>query len=374
MLIAPSIKEYLTNNNVQLGASYPVGQASTDLYTKGCEAAASYINASPSEVVLGPSTTQLFRNLSQSLLPQLKQGDEFIVSAVDHEANIASWVTLAEQKNIKLKWWKPEPTTNPKLTPENLKPLLSSHTKLVTCTHASNILGTIHDIRAIADTVHTVPGALLCVDGVAYAPHRRLDMKALDVDFYSFSWYKVYGPHIANLYAHERTFDKLSTLGHFFNPSATLENKLGLAAANYELVQAVPKVVEYLGGSNSDSVFKAIAEHEGELHSVLLEYLNGRSDITIYGEKTEDPRVRVPTISFCVNGKSSKEIVERVEAVSDFGFRWGHFYSYRLVDEVLRPGDDTKDGVIRVSMVHYNTLEEIREFVKVFDDTLKMWE
>lgn len=297
-----------------------------------------------------------------------------MVSALDHEANIASWVTLASQRGITLKWWKPSPDPNPKLTPENLKPLLSSRTKLVTCTHASNVLGTIHDIRAIADTVHSVPGALLCVDGVAYAPHRQLDMKALDVDFYSFSWYKVYGPHMANLYAHERTFDRLATLGHFFNPDATLENKLGLAAANYELAQAIPKVVDYLGAGHPGPFFKEAAEHEGELQSVLLDYLRGREDIVIYGEASEDPRKRVSTVSFCVKGKSSKEIVERVEAVSDFGFRFGHFYSYRLVDEILRPGEDTKDGIIRVSMVHYNTLEEIREWVRVFDDTLKMWE
>lgn len=356
------ISDYLTNTNVQLGATYPIGRASTTLYTKGCEAAASYINASPDEVVLGPSTTQLFRNLSQSLAPSLSAGDEIIISKIDHEANIASWVSLAEQKNLTVKWWSvPDsdiPCHNPKLTPENLKPLLSGKTKLVTCTHASNILGTIHDIRALADTVHTVPGAMICIDAVAYAPHRKLDMKALDVDFYSFSWYKVYGPHVANLYAHRRTFDRLTSLGHFFNPSATLENKLGLAAANYELVSAVPKVVEYLNGANSESFFKEVAEHEGELQSVLLDYLNSRDDVTVYGERSADPKLRVPTVSFSIKGKSSKEVVEKAESNSDFGFRWGGFYSYRLIHEVLMP-DQPKEvrdaGVIRVSMVHYNT-------------------
>lgn len=79
-----------------------------------------------------------------------------------------------------------------RLTADNLRPLLSNKTKLVTCTHTSNILGTIHDIKAIADEVHKIPGALLCVDGVAFAPHREVDVKALGVDFYSFSWYKVH--------------------------------------------------------------------------------------------------------------------------------------------------------------------------------------
>lgn len=348
-----------------------MGRDSSRLYADGCKSAAAYINASPEEVVLGPSTTQLFRNLSLSLHEHLEPDDEIVVSALDHEANIASWVTLAKLKNLKLKWWTTEPCTNPKLTPEKLRPLLSDKTRLVTCTHASNLLGTIHDIRAIADAVHQIPGAMLCVDGVAYAPHRKLDMKALDVDFYAFSWYKVYGPHVANLYANKRTFDKLASLGHFFNPSDTLENKIGLAGASYELVQAVPAVVDYLGGSNPHPVFQSIEEHEGKLQKVLLDYLNSREDITIYGETSSDQRLRVCTVSFICNRMGSQELVERVEANSDFGFRWGHFYSWRLVDTVLRPGQTTKDGVVRVSMVHYNTLAQIEQFVKVLDDALK---
>lgn len=127
-----------------------------------------------------------------------------IVSAVDHEANIAPWVTLAERQDLTIKWWKPKNQTNPKLLAEDLKELLTEKTKLVTCTHASNILGTIHDIKSIAETVHTIPGALLCVDAVAYAPHRQINVRDLGVDFYAFSWYKVmflctsYTMHLSN--------------------------------------------------------------------------------------------------------------------------------------------------------------------------------
>jgi selenocysteine lyase/cysteine desulfurase len=139
--------------------------------------------------VLGSSTTQLFRNLSQAL--EFPAGSEIIVSSIDHEANIASWVVMAERRNLVLKWWSPKTKENPKLLASDLLSLLSEKTKLVTCTHASNILGTIHDIKAIAEAVHAVPGALLCVDAVAYAPHRLIDVTALGVDFYAFSWYKV---------------------------------------------------------------------------------------------------------------------------------------------------------------------------------------
>jgi selenocysteine lyase/cysteine desulfurase len=98
---------------------------------------------------------------------------------------------MAKRSNLVIKWWVPKSKENPKLEASDLEELLSEKTVLVTCTHASNILGTIHDIKAIAQAVHTIPGALLCVDAVAYAPHRQIDVKDLGVDFYSFSWYKV---------------------------------------------------------------------------------------------------------------------------------------------------------------------------------------
>ena len=182
------ITNYLSSTNVQLGATYSIGKASTKLFNDGVTAVARYINASPEEVVLGPSTTQLFRNLSVALFEYIQPGDEIIASKLDHEANIASWVQLAKDRNATLKWYEPKDKKNPQLEPEVLRGLLSDKTKLVAVTHTSNILGTINDIKAIAQEVHRIPGALLCVDAVAYAPHRGIDVKDLEVDFYSFSW------------------------------------------------------------------------------------------------------------------------------------------------------------------------------------------
>ncbi|KAF6833750.1 aminotransferase class-V [Colletotrichum plurivorum] len=365
--VIDSIRDYLSQSNVQLGASYRVGQRSTALYNEGYEAGAKYINASPDEIVFGASTTQLFRNLSHTLT--FDKGDEVVISAVDHEANIASWVDLAARQDLVLKWWKPDSPTNPKLTVDNLKPLLSDKTRLVTCTHASNILGTIHDIAAIAAAVHdsTVKG-LVCVDGVAYAPHRPIDVKALGVDFYAFSWYKVYGPHTAMLYASRAAQDEhMRSLGHFFNPSGSLEGKLGLAGGSYELVSAVPKVLEYLGTHQSDN-WKGKIEQEQQLQSTLLGYLNSRGDVTVYGETEAGADCRVPTISFRVDGWGTKELVAAVEKDTDFGFRWGHFYSYRLLKEILNL--DPAEGIVRVSMVHYNSLDEIESFVAALDKAL----
>ncbi|KAL8828635.1 MAG: hypothetical protein Q9191_002470 [Dirinaria sp. TL-2023a] len=180
--VIDSISTYLHESNVQLGASYKIAEYSNQKYAEGYEAAAKFINAGTDEIVIGPSTTQLFANLSQSL--QFPPRSEIILSKIDHEANISAWVRMAGLQNLVLKWWVPDDNDALRLTPSNLRPLMSDKTVFVACTHASNILGTIHDIRAIADEVHK-NGALLCVDGVALAPHRGVDVKVLGVDFYS---------------------------------------------------------------------------------------------------------------------------------------------------------------------------------------------
>lgn len=155
------------------------------------------------------------------------------------------------------------------------------------------------------------------------------------------------------LYASEAGLAAVTSLGHFFNPTATLENRLALAGSSYELVASIPAVLAYLGPPDSPA-WEAIEKHEWELQSTLLEYLNSREDVIIIGEKDSDTKKRVATVSFVVNGKGSRDIVEGVDRKTEgkMGIRWGSFYSVRLVEELLDLG---KDGVVRVSMVHYNT-------------------
>jgi selenocysteine lyase/cysteine desulfurase len=158
-------------------------------------------------------------NLASALL--LNPGDEIILSRMEHETNVKPWLHMADRLNLTIKWWvseKPEL----KLTPENLKPLLSEKTKFVACTHISNILGTIHDIKAIAETVHEV-GALFCVDGVSYAPHRQVDVKAFGVDFYAFSWYKVCR-HILHFDINLMIVRSMVRTSPFFTPAPLLKS------------------------------------------------------------------------------------------------------------------------------------------------------
>ena len=365
--VIDSITKYLSTNNVQLGASYPVSQKSTSLFSEGHQAGAKYINADPSEVVFGGATTQLFRNLSVAL--KVEPGQEIVLSNLDHEANLAPWVQLAEWKGLTVKWWIPSKNTdsNPKLEPDDLKKLLSEKTRLVCCTHTSNILGTVTDLAPLSKVIHeTSPNALFCVDAVAYAPHAPVDVKAFGVDFYSFSWYKVYGPHTSMLYVSKKAQGQLNSLGHYFKTHSTLEEMLGLAAGNYECVQAVPEIIKYL-----DSVgWDGISAQEEKIQEALLKYLRSKPDmIKIYGEPSSDRKLRIPVISFRVKGQSSIGIIDAIEARSNFGCRNGHFYSKRLCETVLGIPDGD-DGVVRCSLLHYNTVEEVEGLVKVLDEVI----
>ena len=180
---------------------------------------------------------------------------------------------------------------------------------------------------------------------------------------------QVYGPHIAILYASPTVLKTLGSLGHYFHAGDSLSTKLGLAGGSYELIASIPNVVRYFGQDKA-ATWHSIAQHEEKLQNILLAFLKQRADVRIYGDESIEgsQRRRVPVVSFSVDGRSSKAVVESIEARSNFGCRWGHFYSKRLVDDFLGLAD--KDGVIRVSMVHYNTEEEVRRFVDVLDGVL----
>lgn len=180
-------------------------------------------------------------------------------------------------------------------------------------------------------------------------------MLPLTFSWQAFSWYKVYGPHLAQLYASSRIHDQIQSLGHFFKPTDTLDLKLNLASANYELTQSIPHVVEYFG-AQPETTWAQMVAHEERLQQILLEFLSSEDRITIYGEPSAAQELRVPVISFTVQGIGSQQLVEAVESRSPYGFRSGHMYSHRLLAEVCGLAD-VEDGVVRMSFLHYNTGE-----------------
>ncbi len=180
--VVDRISEFYTTSDVQLGATYEPSQVAGRRVQEGYQFVAGLLNAKyVSEVIFGASTTMLLRQLSFSLVQTLEPGDELIVTNSEHEANAGPWVNL-EKQGMKIKFWKINQKSL-KLDIEDLKKLMTPKTRFVSLTHASNILGTINPIKEIAEVVHQYQ-AYLCVDAVAYAPHRLPDVQDLDVDFY----------------------------------------------------------------------------------------------------------------------------------------------------------------------------------------------
>lgn len=370
------INTYLYNKNVQVGGSYDVSQQAAAALYEGRTAAMHLVNASrPEEMVFGSSTTVLLQNLARAMLSQLTAGDEVIVTISDHESNVGPWDRLRDA-GIVLKVWPLNKDTYT-LDLADLQALMTERTRLVCVTHVSNILGSINPIREIADLVHS-KGARICVDAVAYAPHRAIDVQAWDVDYYVFSLYKTYGPHYAVMYGKYAYLLELDPLYHYFYGRDKVPGKLEPGNPNYELAYATCGIVDYLcelgvraGGTGSVrnkivAAYDVITEQENRLVDRLLTYLRGRNDCRIIGQSSNRDGTRIPTVSFTFEGRDAGEICRQMDDYK-IAIRFGDFHSRRLAEYL----DVTENsGVVRVSMVHYNTVEEIDGMIAAFNKIL----
>ncbi len=353
------VVEFFTTSMVQLGGSYAPSQLAAARVADGQRALARWMGCDATEVVIGGSTTQLLANLALAMAPQLAPGDEIVVTDVDHESNIGCWRRLEAARGVVVKEWKVARDTLA-LRLDDLGALMTKRTRLVSLSHASNLVGTVHPVAAIARFVHE-RGARVCVDGVAYAPHRPIDVRAWDVDYYVFSVYKTYGPHLACVYGKRELLADLAGINHFFIADSEVPYKLQPGHVTYELVHALPAVVDYLAALD----FDAVAAHERALAARLLDFLGDRRGVRVLGERTASP-TRLPTISFTVDGADAGAIVRAVDP-HRIGIKHGDFYARRLVD---RLGLGARGGVVRASMVHYNTIEEVDRLCAVLEPIL----
>lgn len=372
------IDEYYRTSNVQLGGSYGPSRTADRRVADAVAAMATYVNAAdPAEIVLGPSTSMNMRVLSLCLAETFAPGDEVIHTNLDHEANVGPWADLA-RRGLAVKTWSVNPDSWT-MEIDDLRTLLTPRTRLVAVTHASNVVATINPIRDIARVVHDA-GAMICVDGVAYAPHARIDVRDLDVDFYGFSLYKTYGPHYALLYGKREHLERLPGINHYFLQDE-VPYKFQPGNVNYELTYSLMGLWDYWRGFVSahrrDDVvvgprdqlafaFDAIATHEQALAAPLIDLLKSKKKVRIVGLPTADRSKRMPTIAFVVDGMRGEEITLAVDR-HKIGIRYGDFYAARLIDSL---GLRDRGGVVRASFVHYNTRDEVARLVDVLDELL----
>ncbi len=368
---------YMTETPVQpFFPSEPSRQA-TERLTQARDGMAALLNAAPEELVIGPSTTLNVYVLAQALRPLLRPGDEIVVTNQDHEANGGAWRRLAEF-GAEVREWRVDPESGD-LDLAGLDALLGERTRLVCLPHASNIVGSINPVAEVAARAHAC-GAWVCVDGVATAAHLRPDMGALGADFYLLSLYKLYGPHLAVLYARRDCALQLANQNHYFFAEDSLPQKLNPGGLAYESVAGVAGIVDYLEAvyrhhfgdldndpaARFDKVFALFAAQEARVGGVLADYLAGHPKVRLVGWPTGDRARRFPTFSFAVEGRDPAEVAaaagERGIAVGH-----GHFYAPRCLEGV---GLAAEPGVVRASAVHYNGVDDAERLIAALDAVL----
>ena len=380
-VVFDAINGHLLHCNVQRGGRYAKSMEVDATIMRARECVADLINArDPNEVAFGMNATSFLRLLSLAIGRTLGVRNEIVVTELDHEANIATWLQL-EREGARIVWWKMREDNN--LHVEDLAPLLTAKTRLVACTVASHALGTLVDVAAVAKLAHAA-GAEVALDCVHYSPHALIDVQAFDCDYLVCSGYKVFAPHMGFMWGRLELLNALPTFREDFIPDAPpfkieagtfiYENVAGMAAAvTYLETLGHGLAVEEGDGapaSRRASIVRAmtsIREYEATLSQEMLDVLQAAGAIIHGIDDSSRVTERVPTFCFNLPNILPASVTE---TMSDrgIGIRDGHMYAPRLMKHLGRSLDI---GVNRASILHYNTIEEIHAFGKVLRDMVR---
>ena len=365
--------KFMTSTKVQPYAEYEMSKIAGDQMDKAIDVFTQMINANKNEILIGSSTTMNMYVLANALKYFLNPGDEIIVTNQDHEANISPWRRLKEV-GAEIKEWQINKSTA-ELEIKEFEKLLSNKTKIVAVTHCSNIVGTINNLKLISEIAHQ-KGAYVIGDGVSYAPHGFPDVKELDIDFYAFSLYKTFGPHLALLYGKEEILNKLPNQNHEFL-HGKIPYTINPGGPNHEELTSLIGIYDYFQNlynhhfndnekflrKKIDRLNKLISTHEEKIAQPLLDYITSRNDFNLIGKNQIIDKNRAPTIALTVKNKTSKEVSEILVA-KNIATRNDNFYAWRCLSAL---GIDTKDGVVRLSMTHYNSREETDRLINALE-------
>ena len=368
--VADAIRDYMITSYVQLGADYETSQISTETVARAHRFVELLFNAGESgHAILGSSTSVLCIMLAECYARSgAGTRDEIIIAETAHEANAGPWARLTD-RGFEVRIWPVDPETT-ELSLDDLRSLLSERTRIVAFPHVSNILGRIEDAKTISQLVHDA-GAKVVIDGVAYAPHRAIDVQAISADWYVYSTYKVFGPHMAALFGTHEAMAELEDLNHYFIPRDDVPYRFEPGGASHEGCAGLLGLWPYLAllaGSDPEAeptrevieqAFGVICRRETELQARLMERLESLPGVRLIGPGARDSS-RVSTVSF-VHGSIPSRTIAVAANERNFGIRYGHFYAHRLCSRLAKHGTlhEVEDGVVRVSMLHYNTEAEI---------------
>ena len=367
------LNKFMIETKVQPYGDFPPSIEAGDEMDNSINKIAELLNIGKDEFIIGPSTTMNMFLLSRGIKHWLNKGDEIIVTNQDHEANIGAWKKLEDEEIIIKEWLLNKDSAE--LEIEDLKLLINEKTKIICVCHTSNIVASINNLKEIVDLAHQ-NDIKVVGDGVAYMAHDLADLKGIGLDFYGFSFYKTFGPHLALLYGKKELLEETKNLNHEFL-SKEIPLTLNPGGPNHEELACLSGLTDYYEDlynhhfsnqklnlyEKAKEIFKLVYSHEEQLMEKLLSFLKSKNNIKLIGKSTHLRNERMPTVSFTVKDKSSLSIAQAA-GKNGIGIRNGDFYAWRCLKGL---GIDTNDGVIRISMVHYNSMEEVEKLINFLE-------
>jgi cysteine desulfurase family protein (TIGR01976 family) len=364
--VIDAVSTAMIDASSNLGGYFAGSRNADAIWERAHQAMADMLGAaSMREIIIGPSMTTLTLHLSRSIARTLSPGHEIIVTRMDHEGDIAPWLLIAEDHGLVVKWL-PFDQESWRIEPEDLAGCLTDRTRLLALNYASNLTGSINDVRALV-AMAKAAGAMVFVDAVQFAPHGLIDVQALGCDFLACSAYKFFGPHLGVIWGRESLLCSLpaykcrcaaDSLPERFETGTPQTELLAGLEATVGYMEWVGGIAGYIGDRRAllAGAFAASANYERRITAKLIDGIVGLGGTTVHGI-TNPNRIaeRVPTVSFTHPARTPKEIAK---LLGDQGICvWsGHNYAYEVVRQL---GLDEEQGVVRIGLAHYNTEAEV---------------
>ena len=351
--VVDAIARYLRESNANLGGAFATSRASDDVVARARAAASAFLGCGPHEAIFGANMTTLSFMLTRTLGRTLRAGDEILVTRLDHDGNVAPWLELAHDLDLKVGFVDVRDDTT--LDLQDLEWKLTDRTRVVAFPLASNAVGTRPDARRIAELAHEA-GALAWADAVHFAPHAPIDVVDLDVDVLVCSPYKFFGPHLGLAFGRAELIDSWRPYKVRPAPTDPLGARFETGTLAHELLAGFIAAVDYLHQLG----WPAIQSHETALGQRFLDALPERC--RLLGLPTMEGRV--PTFAFTVDGRSPRAVAEAL-AARDIAVWDGDYYA---IEVMKRLGLADQGGAVRAGFVHYNTTDEVDRLLATLEE------
>lgn len=359
--VLDAVTGYLRDSNANLGGAFPSSRESDEVMKRGRAAAADFTGAEAEGIAFGANMTTLNFQLAHAVARTLEPGDEIVVTALDHDANISPWLLVAEDHGLVVRT-APLRVEDVTLDLDALEELIGERTRVVAFTLASNAVGSIPDAARIAAAAHRV-GALAWADAVHMAPHRRLRARETGLDVLLCSPYKFFGPHLGIAAIRSDLAESLPADRVRPAEEDPPGHRFETGTQSHEAVAGATAAIEYLrelGGGELDAAFALIEEHETGLSA---RFLSGLPDgVTLYGIRT--PEGRTPTFCFNVEGRTPREVAELL-GEQDLYVWDGNYYA---LEPMRALGIEDSGGAVRAGFLHYTTEDEVDRLLEALAD------